>query len=119
MTYDSNNIFAKMISGEVPVEKVYEDDYVIAINDINPVAPVHILVIPKGSYVDYADFTRNATEHEVASYFKAVTKITEELDLESYRLISNKGEESGQSVFHFHTHIISGTKITGLVDKVA
>lgn len=119
MTYDVNNIFAKMISGDVPVEKIYEDDHVIAINDINPVAPIHILVIPKGSYVDFTDFTDNATENELISYFKAIANITKEQGAKSYRLISNKGVESGQSVFHFHTHIISGTKISGLVDKVA
>lgn len=119
MTYDSNNIFAKMISREVPVEKIYEDDTLIAINDINPVAPAHILVIPKGSYADFADFTNSASAEEVAHYFKTIAVIAKDQGLEQYRLISNKGAESGQSVFHFHTHIIGGTKISGLIDKVA
>lgn len=115
MKYDSNNIFAKIISGEIPAKKIYEDEHVIAINDINPVAPVHILVIPKGSYLDFADFTNNASADEVAHYFKTINKIAKEQGLEEYRLISNKGAQSGQSVFHFHTHIIGGAKISGLI----
>lgn len=119
MNYDNNNIFAKMISGEVAVEKIYEDEFVIAINDINPVAPTHILVIPKGQYKDFADFTNNASAQEVLHYFKAISTITKEQDLDEYRLISNKGEKAGQSVFHFHTHIVGGLKINGLIDRVA
>ena len=117
MKYDKDNIFAKMISGEVPVEKVHEDEFLIAINDINPAAPVHVLVIPKNAYIDFADFTANAPADEITHYFKTVAKIAAEQGLTDYRLVANKGAGSGQSVFHFHMHVIGGRTISGLIDK--
>lgn len=115
--YNKNNVFAKMISGEIVVEKIYDDEILIAINDINPAAPVHVLVIPKKSYVDFDDFSQNATEHEIVHYYKMIAKIAIDQGLSDYRLVTNKGSDSGQSVFHFHTHIIGGKKISELIDK--
>lgn len=116
--YDENNIFAKIISGEIASDKIYEDDYVIAINDINPVAPVHMLVIPKKPYADFADFISRADKDEISHYFSSIRNIAENQGLEEYRLVSNKGSSAGQSVFHFHTHIIGGKTIHGLIDSV-
>lgn len=115
--YDKNNIFAKIISGEISSDKIHEDDHVIAINDINPVAPVHMLVIPKKPYADFADFISKATKEEVSHYFSAIKNIAENQGLKEYRLVSNKGTSAGQSVFHFHTHIIGGKTIHGLIDS--
>lgn len=115
--YDNNNIFAKIISGEIPSEKLYEDEQLIAIKDINPAAPIHILIIPKGNYIDLDDFTHNAHAEEIAHYFKMVSIIAKENGAVEYRIISNKGASSGQSVFHFHTHILSGSTNKELIDK--
>ncbi|MFK8040433.1 MAG: HIT domain-containing protein [Rickettsiaceae bacterium] len=111
--YDSNNIFNKIINDELESKKFYEDDYLIAIHDINPVAPIHALVIPKGEYVDYDDFISNADQDEVYHYFKTIEAIAKNLDVENhgYRIVTNKGAQCGQTVFHFHTHIISGKKL--------
>lgn len=117
MKYDANNIFARIISGEIASDKIYEDETVIAINDINPVAPVHVLVIPKKHYVDFSEFIGNNSEEGILNYYKAIKKITDQLGLDSYRLVTNKGSASGQSVFHFHTHIIAGSKNHNLIDK--
>ncbi|GAB4162918.1 MAG: HIT domain-containing protein [Rickettsiaceae bacterium] len=115
--YDPNNVFAKIINGKIPSEKLYEDDSLIAIKDINPSAPTHLLVIPKGSYTDFADFVEQASESDIARYFKTIAKIAKEYGVQEYRIVTNKGAASGQSVFHFHTHILSGAKNTNLVDK--
>ncbi len=116
--YDENNIFSKIISGEIESDKIYEDDYVIAINDINPVAPIHILVMPKKPYVDFANFILEATKDEAYHYFYTIRNIAKNQGLEEYRLVSNQGSSAGQSVFHFHTHIIGGKNIHGLIDHV-
>lgn len=115
--YDKNNIFAKIISGDIPAEKLYEDEKVVAIKDINPAAPIHILVIPKGNYVDFADFVANSAPEDIVYYFKIIEKIAKENGAENYRLVSNKGAAAGQSVFHFHTHILSGSSNSNLIDK--
>lgn len=115
--YDSNNIFAKIITGEIPAKKIYEDNYVIAINDINPVAPIHILVIPKNGYKDFTTFIGNASNEEITHYYKAIKKIADDAGAKDYRVITNNGKGAGQSVFHFHSHIIGGREITGLIDK--
>lgn len=115
--YDKNNIFAKIINGDIPAEKLYEDNKVIAIKDINAAAPIHILVLPKGEYTDFADFVANSTPEDIAHYFKTVEKIARENGAENYRLVSNKGTTAGQSIFHFHTHILSGSKNNNLIDK--
>lgn len=113
--YDSNNVFAKILRGEINSPKIYEDDYVIAINDINPVAPIHILIIPKGQYVDFADFIANASQDMIVGYYQAIKKIADDKALSDYRVITNKGSGVGQTVFHFHTHLISGKKFLGLI----
>lgn len=115
--YDKNNIFAKIISGEVSAEKLYEDNKLIVIKDTNPAAPIHLLVIPKGNYTDFADFTAKASTEEVAHYFRKVATIAKENGANEYRIVSNKGAKSGQSVFHFHTHILSGSVNKDLINK--
>ena len=114
--YNKDNIFAKIIKGQLPAKKVYEDDKILAFHDIHPVAPTHILVLPKGEYIDFTDFINKASSDDVQHYFNKITDIITGLKLEEngYRLITNKGSLSGQSVFHFHTHIISGRRLTGL-----
>lgn len=117
--YDKNNIFAKILRGEIPCTKVYEDEFALAFNDIAPTAPIHILVIPKGEYVSYDDFMGRGKPHEISGYFKAIRTITHNLGIEKtgYSLISNTGKDGGQIVFHFHTHIIAGKHLGGLVGK--
>src|SRR4051812_20350782 len=115
--YDQNNIFAKIIRDEIVAEKLFEDDKVIAIHDKNPAAPIHILIIPKQGYIDFSDFITNASEVDIIHYYKTITKIAKLIGVEEYRLITNKGKKSGQSVFHFHTHLISGKSITELIDQ--
>ena len=115
--YDKNNVFAKIIRGEVPSEKIYEDEILIAIKNINPAAPFHILIIPKNHYIDFADFTNNASSEEISHYFKKINEIAKENNIADYRIISNKGATAGQSVFHFHTHIISGFNNPDLINE--
>ena len=104
--YDKNNIFYKIIKGDIPCNKVYEDRDILSFHDINPKAPVHVLVIPKGEYVDFDDFVENSDMGDVENFFKTVKKIADKLQLKSYRIVSNCGEEAGQVVFHFHVHIM-------------
>jgi len=108
--YDKDNVFAKILDGRIASDKIYEDDKLIAINDIRPVAPIHILVIPRGEYIDFADFVEKAKPTEVVYYFDMVAKIAKDNGAEDYRIVMNKGSKAGQTVFHFHTHIISGHK---------
>jgi len=115
--YDKNNIFAKIISGDIPAEKIYEDDKILAIKDINLAAPIHILVVPKEHYIDFADFISQASNEDISHYFKTIEKIAKENGAENYRLITNRGEAAGQSVFHFHTHILSDFTNKELIDK--
>jgi histidine triad (HIT) family protein len=108
--YDPNNVFARILRGEIPCRKVYEDEHALAFHDINPQAPVHVLVIPKGAYVSFADFSAKASEAEIAGFFRAVGAVARALGLESegYRLLANMGPASGQEVPHFHVHIFGG-----------
>ena len=112
-TYDDNNIFAKILRGEIPNDTVYEDDHVLAFRDINPQAPVHVLVIPKGAYVDMTDFSANASDAELTAYFRALAKIANLLEAEDdgYRLISNTGKNGEQDVPHLHVHIAGGRRL--------
>lgn len=114
--YDKNNVFAKIIAKDLPAEIIYEDENLIAFNDINPVAPVHVIVIPKKEYIDYSDFILKVSGDEIKNYFTKLSYIASLVDLEQdgYRLITNKGARSGQSVFHFHFHIIGGKTISKL-----
>jgi diadenosine tetraphosphate (Ap4A) HIT family hydrolase len=115
--YDKTNIFAKIIRGEIPAKKVYEDDKVLAFYDIAPACPVHILVIPKGEYQSFDDFAEQSSSDEIANFFKLVQKIASEQNLqnEGYRILSNHGSNAGQTVPHFHVHILAGKIIAGLV----
>ena len=122
MSYDSNNVFAKIIRGEIPSKKVHEDDSVLAFADITPAAPAHILVIPKGNYISFDDFTRNADAGTVAAFFSTIQQIAQKqgLDKTGYRLITNHGSDASQSVPHFHVHILGGRPLGGLLpDDVA
>jgi diadenosine tetraphosphate (Ap4A) HIT family hydrolase len=119
--YDDNNIFAKILRGEIPNQTVYEDDHVLAFNDINPQAPVHILIIPKGRYVSIDDFGANASAEEIKALYAAVAKIAEEQNLkkDGFRTIANTGLNGGQEVPHFHLHILGGRKLGPMVVKAA
>ena len=106
--YDNSNIFYKIINKQLPATIVYEDDDVLAFNDINPKAPVHILIIPKGEFISFDDFVEKSTNEKVASFFKTVQKIAKDNGLSdnSYRIVGNCGEEAGQIVQHFHIHLM-------------
>ncbi|HYU97131.1 MAG TPA: histidine triad nucleotide-binding protein [Sphingomicrobium sp.] len=108
--YDDSNIFARILRGEIPSTKVYEDEQVLAFNDINPLAPTHVLVIPKGPYVSWDDFSAKASDAEIAGFIRAVGKIAREADLvePGYRVLANVGVNSGQEVPHLHLHIFGG-----------
>lgn len=110
MAYDSDNIFAKILRGEIPCNKVYEDDFALAFHDINPQAPAHVLVIPKGEYVSWADFSANAPANLIAGYIRAVGKVAKDLGLEDegYRILANAGANAHQEVDHLHIHIFGG-----------
>jgi histidine triad (HIT) family protein len=108
--YDDTNIFARILRGELPSKKVYEDDHVLAFHDINPLAPVHILVIPKGSYVSWDDFSEKASDAEMAALTRAIGKIARDAGLvpQGYRVLTNIGLRGGQEVPHLHAHIFGG-----------
>ena len=108
--YDDQNIFARILRGEIPSRKLFEDEWTLAFHDIAPLAPVHVLVIPKGRYISFADFTATASEAEIAGFFRAVAAVARQLELESpgYRILTNMGEHSGQEVPHFHVHVFGG-----------
>jgi len=117
--YDDGNVFARILRGELPSKKVYEDEWVLAFHDIHPLAPVHVLVIPKGKYVSLADFTAQASEAELAGFWRAVGRVARELQLEApgYRVLANMGEHAGQEVPHFHVHIFGGHPLGRMVEK--
>ena len=113
MTYDPNNIFAKIIRGDIPCKKAYEDDHVLAFHDIHPQAPVHILVIPKGAYKDIGDFSTRASADEMAALTRAIGKVVGDagVDKTGYRVLSNCGVNGGQEVPHLHFHVVGGRKL--------
>jgi diadenosine tetraphosphate (Ap4A) HIT family hydrolase len=108
--YDDSNIFARILRGEIPCSKVYEDEHALAFHDINPQAPVHILVIPKGAYVSWDDFSDHAPAEEIAGFVKAVGHVarTQGMVTRGYRLLANTGRNGGQEVPHLHVHIFGG-----------
>ena len=108
--YDDSNIFARILRGEIPCRRVFENEHVLAFHDINPQAPVHVLVIPKGAYCSWADFSARATEAEIAGFVRAVGQIARDLghETDGYRLLANVGVHSGQEVPHFHIHLFAG-----------
>jgi len=108
--YDDRNIFARILRGELPCRKVMEDAFALAFHDINPQAPMHVLVIPRCSYVSLADFSARAETEEIAGFFRAVGTVARQLGLEAagYRIIANAGPDASQEVPHFHVHILAG-----------
>jgi histidine triad (HIT) family protein len=108
--YDEGNVFARILRGELPSKKVYEDEHVLAFHDVNPLAPTHILVIPKGPYVSWDDFSEKASDAEIAAFVRASGRIAREAGLvePGYRLLANSGADSGQEVPHLHLHIFAG-----------
>jgi histidine triad (HIT) family protein len=108
--YDDQNIFAKILRGEIPSKRVYEDEWAIAFHDIAPIAPIHILVIPTGPYVSWDDFSAKASAEEIAGFVRAVGHVTRDLGLVApgYRLLTNVGLNSGQEVPHLHVHLFGG-----------
>ena len=120
MSYDESNIFAKIIRGEIPCDKVYEDDHVLAFRDINPQTPTHILVVPKGAYVSFADFSRNASPDEIAAFVRATGKVASEagLDDPGYRILANHGADAHQEVPHFHLHLFGGKDLGRMIKPI-
>lgn len=108
--YDEGNVFARILRGELPCKKVFEDEHALAFHDINPLAPVHILVIPKGAYVSWDDFSAKGSAEEIAGFVRAVGHVAREAGMvvQGYRLLANVGKRSGQEVPHLHVHIFGG-----------
>ncbi|MFA7277179.1 MAG: histidine triad nucleotide-binding protein [Pseudobdellovibrionaceae bacterium] len=115
--YDATNIFARIIKGEIPCQKVFENDHVLAFRDIHPKAPVHILVIPKGAYTNIVDFYGSAPEIEISAFARAVAQIARDhkIDETGFRTIANTGVNGGQEVPHFHVHLLGGKPIGPMV----
>jgi len=117
MAYDTNNVFAKILRGEIPCKKIYEDEHALAFHDIAPQAPVHALVIPKGEYVSFDDFSAKAPPEAVAGFYRAAQKVTEQLGLMpgGYRILANTGPDAHQEVMHFHLHIFAGCNLGRMI----
>ncbi len=117
--YDDANIFARILRGEIPCKRVHDDAHALAFHDINPQAPVHVLVIPKGRYVSLADFSAHGSEAEIAGFLRSVGKVAKDLGLEAggYRVLTNMCEDGGQEVPHFHVHIFGGRRIGRMVPR--
>ena len=117
MSYDKNNIFARILRGEIPCRRVYEDEHVLAFHDINPQTPTHILVIPKGAYVSVDDFSAKASDGEIAALFRAVGRIAREhgVDKSGYRILANNGGDANQEVPHLHIHIFGGKPLGRMI----
>ncbi|MDC0344169.1 histidine triad nucleotide-binding protein [Pelagibacteraceae bacterium] len=117
MNYDKNNIFAKILKGEIPCKKVYENDHVLAFHDVNPQKKVHVLVIPKGEYIDLNHFNSKASDKEIIELYKAITHVSSLLGTKEkgYRTLTNIGSDGGQEVPHLHFHIFAGEKVGKMV----
>ncbi|MCK8465262.1 histidine triad nucleotide-binding protein [Aliiroseovarius sp. S1339] len=121
--YDDQNIFAKILRGEIPNDTVYEDEYALAFRDIQPQAPVHVLVIPKGPYVTYDHFANAATDAEIVGYSRAIGKVCALLGVspgeggQGYRTIANSGDDGVQEVTHLHTHILGGRPLGRMLQR--
>jgi diadenosine tetraphosphate (Ap4A) HIT family hydrolase len=117
LLYDESNIFARILRGELPCNKVYEDEFALAFHDIRPQAPVHVLVIPKGAYVSWDDFTLKAPDAEIAGFMRAVGNVTREIGVDGpgYRLMINMGEHGHQEVPHLHIHIFGGRQFRFMI----
>ena len=119
LPYDDQNIFAKILRGEIPSGKVYEDEHALAFHDINPQAPVHILVIPKGAYVSWDDFSAKASADEIAGFVRAVGHVAREQGLVApgYRLLANTGGHGHQEVPHLHVHLFGGRQLGAMLPR--
>ena len=119
LPYDESNIFARILRGELPCSRVYEDDHVLAFNDINPMSPTHVLVIPKGAYVSWDDFSARAPDPEIAAFVRAVGLIAREAGLVApgYRLLANVGAHGGQEVPHLHIHLFAGAPLGPMLSR--
>ena len=117
MNYDKNNIFAKILKGEIPCKKVYENDHVLAFYDINHKKKIHVLVIPKGEYIDLDHFNSKASDKEIVELNKAITNVSNLLGVKDkgYRTLTNIGSDGGQEVPHLHFHIFAGEKVGKMV----
>ena len=120
MSYDKNNIFAKILRGEIPCEKIFENDYVLSFHDINPQKKIHALVIPKGEYIDLDDFNTNASNEEIIGLMKGITTVAKKLGISSidgkgYRALTNISDYGGQEVPHLHFHLFGGEKVGKMV----
>ena len=121
MSYDENNIFAKILKGEIPCKKIYEDDFVLSFYDINPKKKIHVLVIPKGKYVDLDDFSANASPNEMAGLLKGISVVAKKLAISAetgkgYRVLTNISEHGGQEVPHLHFHLFGGERVGKMVE---
>jgi histidine triad (HIT) family protein len=119
LPYDDQNVFAKILRGEIPATRLYEDDYALAFPDINPQSPTHILVIPKGAYVSWDDFSAKASDAEITGFVRAVGKVARGAGLVApgYRLLANTGTDSHQEVPHLHVHIFAGRALGPLLAR--
>ena len=120
MSYDDNNIFAKILRGEIPCKKIYEDDYILSFHDIDPKKKIHVLVIPKGKYVDLDDFSENASSDEIVGLLKGINLVAKKLKIsvdigKGYRALANVGDYGGQEVPHLHFHLFGGEKVGKMV----
>jgi len=121
MAYDSDNIFAKLLRGEIPNRTVFEDQHVLAFHDINPQAPVHVLVIPKGPYENMTVFSNEASAEEQAALMRAIGEVLRitEVAVAGYRIISNNGQDGVQEVPHLHIHVLGGRRLGRMLDRPA
>lgn len=117
--YDPDNIFARILRGDIPCKRVLETEHALAFHDIAPQAPTHILVIPKGPYVSAADFHAQATDAEIAGFWRAVREVGAPLEGAGYRLLANMGHDSGQEVPHFHVHVLGGRPLGPMLTRPA
>ena len=117
--YDKNNIFAKILRDEIPCNKIYEDQFVLAFKDINPQAKIHVLVIPKGAYINLNDFSKKAKSEEIEALIKALDKVAAILGISEsgFRCLTNNGHNGGQEVAHLHFHIFGGEKLGKMINK--
>jgi len=117
-TYDQNNIFAKILKSEIPCQKILENQYALAFSDINPQAPTHILIIPKKPYIDFYDFTMNASSSEVNFLWKLVNDVIENQNVSNkgFRIITNSGKDGNQDVPHFHVHLLGGKNLGRMIN---
>jgi len=119
-SYDPDNVFARILRGEIPCKKVYEDHHTLAFHDIHPQARIHVLVIPKGAYVSMEDFSQRASEHEIAALMRTVGKVARDLGLAEtgYRILANHGPDSHQEVPHLHIHIFGGQRLGRMIQPL-